>query len=728
LKKRTVVQLTALLLVAAFAVFVGACDDKPNNGGGVTKGALTAKISDATTAKASAVVHTVATGVDTGTSWVTQAEMTALESAISAAQAVANNNDATQEQVDAAVTTLNTAITTFNTAKKAGTKEVGTGANKTALTTKIGEANTAKGTAVVNTAAANVPTGTKWVTQAVMTTFEGAITAAQTVANNASATQAQVDAAVTTLTSAITTFTNAKQDGTKAIDYGTDLSWGTEFTPVTLGLTPGRTTTELMLNWYTSGGVSGKVAKVRFIEGTKAAGGELIVATGAVSVANTNSAHKATVTGLKPGSSYQYSVSNDDINWSPMYNYKAPAAGNFSFAVIADPQLHASSWDIDNRYTPIGGATTAAGWVETMAMIVAKNVNFIASGGDQVDTTSNGNEAEYTSFFAPQGLRRRPFAPVPGNHDRHNPFMYHYNVPNPQTADVNLTFAGTGNPETAQVNMGNYFYLYNNVLFVVLNTAHYPTSTAQAGPYITYFRATLTAAKAAYPTYDWLIVQHHKSTASVGDHIADTDIQFYVEAGFETLMSEMGVDFVLAGHDHVYARSFPLKGMANGKVSMPQKTGRVDGQGKATNSWTNVEDPIYLTFTTGSGLKYYSVAADKTYSYNDTLYVKNNASYPYLGASSDGTATLFGSQNYLDGGLPVSNAAYVQPYIPSYCIVQVNGKTITFSTYPIATVSNEVGKPGYTTASGGNDRAFNGEETWSFSADTPYDTITVTKN
>jgi hypothetical protein len=366
-----------------------------------------------------------------------------------------------------------------------------------------------------------------------------------------------------------------------------------------------------------------------------------------------------------------------------------------------------------------------------MTKIVAKGVSFIASGGDQVDTTNNGNEAEYTSFFAPVGLRSLPFAPVPGNHDRHNPFIYHYNVPNPQTAAGNLTFAGTGNPETAQVNMGNYFYLYNNVLFVVLNTAHYPTSTQQAGPYIEFFRATLTAAKEAHPanTYDWLIVQHHKSTASVGDHIADLDIQYYVEAGFETLMSEMGVDFVLAGHDHVYARSFPLKGMANGKVSMPDKEGRTDSTGKATNNWTNVSDPIYLTFTTGSGLKYYSVAADKTYSYNNTLYVKNNADYPYLGADADGTANLFGSTNYLNGGLPVSNAAYVQPYIPSYCVCEVKGKTITFSTYPIATVSNEVGKPGYTTASDNpdNSRAFNAEVKWSFNADTPYDSITVTK-
>jgi hypothetical protein len=519
------------------------------------------------------------------------------------------------------------------------------------------------------------------------------------------------------------------------IDYAATLSWGTPFTPPTLGLTPGNNTTELMLNWYSAGNAAGKVAKVRFIEGTLAAGTALIEATGTVGTASTGNVwHKAAVTGLKPGSSYQYSVCTDDENWSDMYNYKAPAAGAFKFAIVADPQLTKGTVDADSRY-PATTVTTAAGWLETMTKIMAKGVSFIASGGDQVDATTNGDEVEYTNFFAPSGLRSLPFAPVPGNHDRHNPFIYHYNLPNLQTAATNLSFTSSGNgtgaattPERELVNMGNYFYRYNNILFVVLNTAHYPNSTANAAPYITYFDETLKNATAAHTGYDWLIVQHHKSTASVGDHAADWDIQWYVEAGFETLMSKYNVDFVLAGHDHVYARSFPLKGRDNGKVSVPDKTGRTDASGKATNSWTNVNDPIYLTFTTGSGLKYYSVSADNTYDYNNTLYVKApnpNPNYPYLGEVTDAegnSSTFAGSSDYLDGYLPVSNAAYVQPYIPSYAVCEVNGKTIKFSTYPIATVDSVTDK-GTNTG-----RAWTGTEPWSFNENTPYDTITVTKN
>jgi len=477
------------------------------------------------------------------------------------------------------------------------------------------------------------------------------------------------------------------------------ISWGVSSNAdvLTLGMTPGDTTKELKINWYSSSGISGKAAQVRFVRGTFTAGKELIEVDGNVATAGTSyTQHKATVTGLKPGSSYQYAVSSDGTNWSEIYDFAVPAeTGLFKFAVIADPQLTTGNVDKDSRY-PATNVTTAAGWKETMGIIMSKGVSFIASGGDQVDTSSN--ETQYANLFAPDGIRNLPFAPVVGNHDTNVLFNYHYNLPNEQ-------YPGTN---TGQI--GNYFYLYNNILFVVLNSASSPGSKNAAATYIDYFRNTIKAAKIAHPKYDWLIVQHHKSTASVADHCADTDIQYYVEAGFETLMSEEDVDFVLAGHDHVYARSYPLKGMDDGKVSLPDKT---RGGHEISFSPGDIKNPIYLTFTTGSGLKYYAVSSDPYFKYANSLYQKNNASYPYLGTDANGNATLFGSTSYMAGNLPVSNAAFVQPYIPSYTIVEVNGKTIKFSTYAIATK--------------------NGQDSgaalpYSFDKDVPYDWVEVTKN
>ena len=490
-----------------------------------------------------------------------------------------------------------------------------------------------------------------------------------------------------------------------AVNYITNgTNWGvsTQANVATLGLFPGNDTTEINLNWYSSGAATGKVAHVRFIRGTTTAGYQLIEEAGTVSAASSgNTAHKATVRGLRPGASYQYAVSTDGTNWSDAYDFKVPAAGPFKFAVIADPQLNASTWDSLNRYSPRGGKNTGAGWTETMEKIVAAGASFIASGGDQVDISS-GNENEYTLFYAPPGLRSLPVAPVSGNHDNHLHYNYHYNWPNAQM------FAN----ETNGTQQGrNYFYLYNNVLFVVLNTGPGQSSTTAAGASIARFDATLAAAKAAHPVYDWLIVQHHKSTASVADHLADTDIQYYVEAGFERVMSEHGVDFVLAGHDHVYARSYPLAGRDGGKVSVPNKA----FPAASGSVWNSPGSPVYLTFTTGSGLKYYAVKSDPTSVYANTLYVKTNASYPYLGEiTGDAEATQYGSAAYLTGlYMPVSNAAYVQPYIPSYSIVEVSGKSITFRTYAIATVSGQV---------------TGAAEAYSFDETVPYDVITVTKN
>ncbi|WP_461255765.1 purple acid phosphatase family protein [Treponema sp. R80B11-R83G3] len=516
------------------------------------------------------------------------------------------------------------------------------------------------------------------------------------------------------------------------------LNWGvsSNASVLTLGLQPGNDTTEIKLNWYSSGAEAGKVAQVRFVKGTFTNGTELIkegdakITEAAATAAGTtgNTQHKATVTGLKPGASYQYAVSSDGTHWSPAYDFKIPAAtGNWKFAVIADPQLHNTTWDANNRYVPtlVGGETskTGRGWLDTMVKIVSHDVSFIVSGGDQVDA-SGGNETEYTLFYAPPGLRNLPFAPVSGNHDNHLNFNYHYNLPNSQ-----IDFAD----ETVATEKGrNYYYLYNNILFVVLNTAPYaPTPGAShlnafdATANVARYKTTIQRAKAAnVGKYRWLIVQHHKSTASIADHCADRDIESYVKAGFEKVMSEENVDFVLAGHDHVYARSYPLEGKDNGMVSVPDKNSGADltvGSKTYTkaNYTTSPGKPIYLTFTTGSGLKYYAVAGDPQFLYTDTVYVKDNTTYPYLGEVTDqnGTSsTKFGSSDYRTGNYkPVSNAAYVQPYIPSYCIAEVtnDGKTIKFSTYAIETLS------------GTSDGA---SQPYSFDATIPYDLVQVTKN
>jgi len=328
----------------------------------------------------------------------------------------------------------------------------------------------------------------------------------------------------------------------------------TGFVPEMLGLTPGSTTAEVNFAWYSG---SGEKSFVRVFEGSK-----LVATERGISGKATEDKyfHKVTAKNLKPNTEYVYRISNDSINWSEGYKYKTPQTEMFKFAAVGDPQLTtgeqdgSSLWFSSNR-------SVAEGWKTTVEKIEAANVDFILSVGDQVDGGSN--EEEYENFFAPQALRNIPFAPSVGNHDRHYIFQYHFNLPNEQNFSAE--------------NYGNYFYLYNNILFVALNTSAYPASAEEAKPYIERFDSTITAAKTKFKgKYKWLMVQHHKSTRSVASHLADTDIQYYMEAGFEKLMEKHNVDFVLAGHDHVYARIY-------------------------------LNNIYYITFTTASGLKYYDL-------------------------------------------------------------------------------------------------------------------------
>jgi hypothetical protein len=174
------------------------------------KALLNSAITTATNAKSGVVVATSAENVNVGVDWTTQAAMTALETAIAAAQAVAQKTDATQDEIDTQTTALNTAVYTFNAAKQQGTKSP-----KALLNNAITESTNAKSGVVIATSAENVNVGTYWTTQDAMTALETAITAAQAVAQKADATQAEIDAQTTALNAAVTTFNNAKQQGTK---------------------------------------------------------------------------------------------------------------------------------------------------------------------------------------------------------------------------------------------------------------------------------------------------------------------------------------------------------------------------------------------------------------------------------------------------------------------------------------------------------------------------------
>ena len=350
------------------------------------------------------------------------------------------------------------------------------------------------------------------------------------------------------------------------------------FVPEALGIGVGATASEQRFVWHSDDAAANNKSFVRIFKGSD------IVSTDSGDAGNATKGkrfHKVTSSNLSPNTEYKYSVSNNKTDWSRKYGFKTPGAGAFKFAVAGD--MH-QGYIPDNGN---GGRQRAiTGWDTTMNRIAGHNVNFILDVGDHVDTAKNDDF--YKPFFAPAPMKNIPMAVAMGNHDIDDIFIHHFNLPNTAKSDkVMISY----NPMTWY---GSYWFLYNNVLFVSVNTGAYLLAVYQndtdakkmteAQNHIKYFDGIIEKAKTAHAgKYDWLVVYHHKSTESIGPHATEEEIEIYKKAGFEPLMDKHGVDLVIAGHDHLYVRTKPMKA---GKV--------------ATGGGT-----VYLTLPTASYTKFY---------------------------------------------------------------------------------------------------------------------------
>lgn len=490
-----------------------------------------------------------------------------------------------------------------------------------------------------------------------------------------------------------------------------------------LTIQPGATTASVNLNWYAPDGT--ETAMVRFGDITaQASVSELTAPTKLDTGKYTDTGKmvcKATVEGLTPDTAYTYQISYDGgQTWSQEYSYTTAKADEFSFAFTSDPQIKENQETDEGGWNPSDG-TNQTGWAAMMEKLAGEGVNLVVSAGDQVEDQSWGKSSEYAAFFAPEEMTSIAYAPAVGNHDRHYMFADHFNLPNEMTVEgvdengvleqVRTTFRGQNNgtsqshgnyiqatadeiANSSESNgvtpnadgqydfterremetKGNYYYLYNNVLFVTLNTGAYPggndeenadnanvpsaaKDNSEAEAIVENFRTTMNAATSEYAgQYNWLIVTHHKSTQTVAKHAADSDIENYVDAGFEQVMDEFDVDFVLGGHDHVYSRSYVLKGG--------------ERNAERLDTFNDPDGTIYLTGNCCSDMQYYAPFAE--------VDKENNADFPRLANGETG------SQAYLAGNLPYGNQEWNQEYSPSYAVFDVTDDKISVNVYNLA--------------------------------------------
>jgi hypothetical protein len=291
----------------------------------------------------------------------------------------------------------------------------------------------------------------------------------------------------------------------------------------------------------------------------------------------------ATLDGLAENTAYSYRVGEAGA-WSPTYAFATRKfGGNFDFLFFGDPQI-GSSGDV---------LADQAGWEDTLDVALTANPNaeLLVSGGDQVETANV--EAQWDAFLAPEELREVPWVPTIGNHDvGGKAYEQHLWTPNTDRSPRHYR----GNPSVQSG--GDYWFVYNDVLFVDLNSNAYSTSAAPG--------VDADAAHIQYVTdvveqhgdeAKYTVLVYHHSIYSPADHANDTDNQKR-RVDFPTAFSKLGVDLVLQGHDHSYSRSYLInQGQKADAAEQPAATSVFQGPGGV----------VYVTANSASGSKYYDL-------------------------------------------------------------------------------------------------------------------------
>ena len=286
--------------------------------------------------------------------------------------------------------------------------------------------------------------------------------------------------------------------------------------------------TERNLTWYTrlDGAAEVQLAKAEDMNGGQFP--EAYATFGASTARSTNSPgeyyNKATITGLSENTEYVYRLKCGS-DYSDVYTFKTESFDSFDLIVFGDPQIRTWTDSLENPdYTY---------WHDTMNKVSAGfDADLYVSVGDQINLFDD--ERDYNHFIT-EDLASTPLAPTFGNHENGSyAFKEHYNLPN---ASNTLN--------------ANYWFTYNNVLFININNL-----VSSPSNHLSFIREAVTA----NPDCEWQILIMHFSPFSGGEHSDNTDVLNYTNKLVPSL-NELGIDLVLGGHDHIYTRSYLMDGV-----------------------------------------------------------------------------------------------------------------------------------------------------------------------
>lgn len=333
--------------------------------------------------------------------------------------------------------------------------------------------------------------------------------------------------------------------------------------------------------------------------------------------------YKAEATNLKPDTSYYFRIGNESLNsWSDVGTFRtAQVSGAFTFIDLTDTQAK------NEDEADLSAQTIAK------AMTTIPNANFFLHSGDIVDNGTKEEQWKWLLGHSQPSLMNITIAPAAGNHEDKNYGYYeHFNVKE----------ATDSNTETGAY----YSYDYSNTHFIIMNSNENSEEYANFTPaQVAWLKSDVAAARTAGAK--WIIVNFHKGPYTTSNHASDKDIMGTngVRNKIAPIMAELGIDFVVQGHDHIYARSKPIN--KEGKATESEMiTETLNGQ--EMKYTVNPDGTIYMIpATAGPKVYYKNTKMDDTY-YNLFNVADENHAAKYGADPGDSSRPLRGQvQNFV---------------------------------------------------------------------------------
>jgi uncharacterized protein (TIGR03437 family) len=240
--------------------------------------------------------------------------------------------------------------------------------------------------------------------------------------------------------------------------------------------------------------------------------------------------YQSQITGLAPGTAYSYRVTVGGENITPEsdHRFSTPGPGPFSFLVFGD------SGDGSSHQ------------LATTLQMVTEQPNFVIHVGDIAYQNGTFNEftANYFEYYKTL-MRRACFFAIAGNHEYYTPNAAPFLALHAPPTDT-VPFADLGR---------YYSFDWGNIHFVGLDAnlldVQFPAARARM---LAWLESDLSNSQAA-----WKVAFFHQTPYPISQHVDDV-IDIAARQQFVPILERHGVQLVLAGHEHSYQRSKPLRG------------------------------------------------------------------------------------------------------------------------------------------------------------------------